>query len=80
MKKIADANILEKNELAMTEMALRMSEIYEEMMNECIGISEDSKYELEHIAIKRKENANESNKNQRIPHKTDKQHQNQISS
>ena len=53
IKKIADANILDKNELAMTEIALRMSEMHEELMNECIGVSEDSKYELEHVVIKK---------------------------
>jgi hypothetical protein len=51
IKKIADANILDKNELAMTEVALRMSEIHEGLMNECIGVPDRIDYELEHPAV-----------------------------
>ena len=51
IKKIADANILDTNELAMTEISLRMSEIHEGLMNECIGVSDEINYELEHPAI-----------------------------
>ena len=53
MKKIADANILDKNELATTEIALRMYDIHCGIMNECIGVvyEDECKYELEHPAI-----------------------------
>lgn len=48
VKKISDANCLDAVELRMVEIVLRSHEIHEEIMNECIGVSEDNKYELEH--------------------------------
>ena len=48
VKKIRDANCLAINELRMVEIVLRTHEIHEEIMNECIAVSEDNKYELEH--------------------------------
>ena len=48
INKIERANCLNIKELRMVEVALRMSEIHESIMNECIGVSEDNIYELQH--------------------------------
>ena len=56
VKKISDANCLDTVELRMVEIVLRTHEIHEEIINECIGVSEDNKYELEHrMPLPRKE-------------------------
>lgn len=51
VRKIADANCLEKNELGIVEISLRLWEAYNDLLNENIGLVEDSKckYELEHV-------------------------------
>lgn len=48
IEKIDKANCLDIKELRMVEIALRMSEIHEGIMNECIGVSESNMYELKH--------------------------------
>ena len=48
IKKISDANCLTEKEIRMVEISLRMNEIHEEILNECVGLSEKNKYELEY--------------------------------
>lgn len=48
VRKITEANCLNLKELRMVEIALRVSETHEYIMNECIGVSEDNRYELQH--------------------------------
>ena len=48
MKKISDSGCLDEKELRMVEVALRTSEIYDYIINECIGLTDDNKYELQH--------------------------------
>ena len=70
IKKISDANCLDLKELRMVEVILRTHEVYEDIMNECIGISENNKYELEYGMV-RKEKKYETLQSYKCKNKTD---------
>lgn len=51
-KKIKDSGCLEPRELQMVEIALRMNELQEKILNENLGIDSDNMFELEHAIHK----------------------------
>lgn len=51
-KKIKDSGCLEPRELQMIEIALRMNELHEKILNENLGIDSDNMFELEYAIHK----------------------------
>lgn len=52
VEKIQKANCLDDKELRMVEIALRLSEIHEELLMESLCLSTDGKYDLSHAICK----------------------------
>lgn len=48
VEKIINAECLTEQELRMTEIALRMYEVTEEILDEAVGLSSEDKYELKY--------------------------------
>ena len=48
VEKIEKANCINPEEIRMVEIALRMQEIHEDILDECIGASKGNLYELQH--------------------------------
>ena len=48
IEKIGNANCLTEKELRMVEISLRLSEIYDYILDECIGFSPEDTYELKY--------------------------------
>ena len=48
VNKISEANCLSEKDIRVVEIALRMYEIHNDILNECIGLTEDDKYDLQH--------------------------------
>lgn len=48
VNKISEANCLPEKYIRVVEIALRMYEIHNDILNECIGLAIDDKYELQH--------------------------------
>lgn len=48
VEKIEKANCLSPDEIRVVEIALRMQDIYEDLLDECIGVSKENLYELQH--------------------------------
>ena len=48
MKKINDAGCLSDEELQAVEIDLRMSDVYDNICDEALGVSETNNYELQH--------------------------------
>lgn len=48
IEKISNANCLDARELRQVEIALRINEIYGQVLDECIGLTDEDKYELKY--------------------------------
>lgn len=48
IEKISKANCLSDSELAIIEIALRINDIYDDILDEAIGLSSENKYELKY--------------------------------